>query len=109
MDKLKIFSNTDNTRFIIGWNDKEISMCSDMSLIERFNKLDNEIELIKINEGLGAKVEYYDYRKDKEVTKEDYLKHFENYNSDECFILSTSIYNTREQAEKAKEFLKQFI
>jgi len=57
----------------------------------------DEVGLVNFCESLGIKVEYYCFRRDKICTKEEYLKHFENYDSDKEYIFPTATF-TQEQA-----------
>lgn len=53
-------------------------------IAEHYNGL--ERELLNQFESVGCKIEYYSHRQDKYVTKQDYINHFINYDSDKEYI-----------------------
>lgn len=106
---MKVFSNNTKTEFRIGWDDEDFNMCSDESLKGGLVKLTKEEDVTNIQQKYGAITEYYDFRKDKYATKEEYNKHFENYNSDESYILPITTFISEEQANKCKEELLQYV
>ena len=104
---LKVYSNKQSTQFVIGdVTTKDFNMVSDELLLNSLFKLDDEIKLLEIQEEFGATAIFYDNRNDKLVNKEAYIAHFKNYNSDECYILSTSIFPSLELAEKCLKYLE---
>lgn len=96
--KLKIFSNKTQTQFRIGWDDKNFDMCSDEDLKEGISSLSEE-DITNLEQNFGAITEYYDFRSDKVCSKEEYVKHFINYNSDKCYIVPITTFTSREKAE----------
>ena len=61
----------------------------------------DEIGLVNLIESKGNKVTYIDCTNDyKETTKENYLKHLEDYNSDVWLVIPCVTFTTREKAEE---------
>lgn len=104
---LMIFSDKEKNKFRIGGEGEDFYMTSDMSISSNLINVSEE-EVTNISQSFGAQIEYYDYRKDVKTTKETYMKHFENYNSDESYILPCSTFSSREQANQCiVELLKR--
>jgi hypothetical protein len=105
MEKLIVYENETKTEFRIGSEmDGEFDSCSDENICSRTGF--DEIELTEIQQKFGATTIYMSYTTDKECTKEEYLKHFEDYDSDISFIVPITTFGNK---EKAEECVKQLL
>lgn len=69
-----------------------------LSDLSSYNNGD-EIDLINWCEGIGVNVEYYSFRQDDYCTKQEYLDHFIDYDSDKEYIVARATL-TKEQAKR---------
>lgn len=70
------------------------------------NYIGEEYELVEFCESIGAVMEFYSYRQDKYVTKSEYIKHFDNYDSDVEYISPRAICNLT-QAIKLADYINE--
>lgn len=104
---LMIFKNSDGTEFRLGEENQEFDSCNNSDLCSSIHN--SEQYITEKQQMFGAKTEYYDFRKDKYCTAQEYEAHFINYDSDESYILPTSTFEDIIQVECCLKFFNQVI
>ena len=93
-----------DNRFTVGDSDNcEFDSCT----LENFYCGTDETVMVDWNMKHGNSLVFYEFRQDgKEVSYEDYIRHFVNYDSDTSFIVPTVYFTS---IEKVKEFIDWII